>query len=101
MKIDASYIGKKIAFGLNQAWTVIFVENDEFWARNDLGVHQTFQTRGKWELVEEPKPIQKPSERINSLFCANKHEAITWEVQKIQAITDYLNEVIPGLLEKK
>lgn len=108
MKIDASYIGRKVKSCCDSSiLEVVAVHDDSLWLKDSAGTLATYSSK-YWELVEEPKPVQKPSERIREImngfspqmsYAIKQGRYIPAAVEA--AISAYLDEVMPALLEKK
>lgn len=103
MKITAEHIGKKVkisaaclnpmqnAISAFQVYKVCYVGEKDF--MDEAGLFWPLVlANGDWAIVEETKPVMKPSERMIELLKYGSFE---------QAMLLYLDEVLSPLLEKK
>lgn len=105
MKINAIHIGKKVQANDGTVYTVLFVGQENFFGTTVGGEEHILVLEPgywQWKLIEEPKPLQKPSERINTVIHhleVEKRSEYSGEIHA-QAIGRYLDEIIPKLDER-
>lgn len=96
MRIEIEHIGKKVANTEGRdTFTVLAIGRDKFFSLRQDGyedvLNRTART-GSWELVEEPKPEQKPSERIAEISDLRSAHMTAPTAEALAIIGKYLDE---------
>lgn len=96
MKLRPEHVGRKVKLNNGQPLTVKAVLDRHVWLADETGEPCTY-LNDDWQLVDDPKPEKKPSERINEiqsrlLSLSLGAQGQSWEKLQLYAICEYLDE---------